>query len=99
MIVTKISVDYAFLILMTFMSVFGYFVLGVFVLIMEINTIKELKTAQKLCLYLGLFMFFFALPDIVHMLTGTLPHQPIIAILINLTVAGLLLFGWKKGTV
>ena len=95
----EISGDDAFLILKTFMSVFGYFGLGVFVLIMGINTIKELKTAQKLCLYLGLFMFFFALPDIVHMLTGTLPHQPIIAILINLTVAGLLLFGWKKGTV
>ena len=70
---------------------------------------KELKIPQPHIENLGpgfykkeddqLFMIFFALPDIVHMVTGTLPHQPIIAILINLTVAGLLLFGWKKGTV
>ena len=95
----EISGDDAFLILKTFMSVFGYFGLGVFVLIMGINTIKDLETAQKMCLYLGIFMLFFSLPDIVHMVTGTLPHQPIIAILINLSVTGLLLFGWKKGTV
>lgn len=95
----EISGDDAFLILKTFMSVFGYFGLGVFFLIMGINTIKDLETAQKLCLYLGIFMFFFSLPDIVHMVTGTLPHQPIIAILFNLSIVGLLLFGWKKGTV
>ena len=95
----EISGDDAFLILKTFMSVFGYFGLGVFVLIMGINTIKDLETAQKMCLYLGIFMLFFSLPDIVHMVTGTLPHQPIIAILINLSVTGLLLYGWEKGTV
>ena len=99
MIRKEISGDDAFLILKTFMSVFGYFGLGVFVLIMGINTIKDLETAQKMCLYSGIFMFFFSLPDIVHIVTGTLPHQPIIAILINLSVTGLLLFGWEKGTV
>ena len=95
----EITCDHAFLVFKTFMSVFGYLGLGIFILIMGINKIKDLETAQKLCLYLGLFMFLFSLPDIVHMVTGTLPHQPIIAIVINFTVTGLLLFGWKKGTV
>ena len=46
----EISGDDTFLVLKTFMSVFGYFGLGVFILIMGINTIKDLETAKKLCL-------------------------------------------------
>jgi hypothetical protein len=95
----EITNEDAFLVFKTFMSVFGYIGLGLFILILGINKVKDLKTAQNLSFYLGLFMTFFALPDVVHMVSGTLPHQPVVMILINFIVAGLLFYGSKRGRV
>ena len=82
----------------TFMSVFPFIGLGVVIIILGLNNIKEQELARKLCVYVAAFMGLFALPDLINLFTDLL-SQPVPMIVINFACMGLLFYGSKKGTV
>tara|TARA_B100000941_G_scaffold137188_1_gene97223 strand:- start:65 stop:478 length:414 start_codon:yes stop_codon:yes gene_type:complete len=82
----------------TFVSVFPWIGLGIAVIILGLNKVKDEKLARQLCVYSATFMAFFAIPDVINKFTDLL-SQPVPVIIINFAVAGLLLYGSKNGTV
>ena len=82
----------------TFMSVFPWIGLGIAAIILGLNKVKDQKLARQLCVYSAAFITFFAIPDVINTFTDLL-SQPAPVIIINFSVAGLLLYGSKNGTI
>ena len=82
----------------TFMSVFPWIGLGIAVIILGLNKVKDQKIARQLCVYVAAFMALFAIPDVINTFTDLL-SQPVPVIIVNFAIAGLLLYGSKNGTV
>jgi predicted membrane channel-forming protein YqfA (hemolysin III family) len=82
----------------TFALVISLMVIGIVFLILGSLSIRDLKALRRLSFLFFVIMGFFALPDLIFLITGK-PTAPLPVIIANLLTMGILLYGAKRGNI
>ena len=82
----------------TFALVISLMVIGIVILILGSLSIRDLKALRRLSFLFFVIMGFFALPDLIFLITGK-PTAPLPVIIANLLTMGILLYGAKRGNI
>ena len=82
----------------TFALVISLMVIGIVFLILGSLSIRDLKALRRLSFLFFVIMGFFALPDLIFLITEK-PTAPLPVIIANLLTMGILLYGAKRGNI